>query len=76
MFFLSKILFLNENVPIFKKNALRLVRPYSGTISFQTGTGLQKSTTRVLSCCKSKAIFKTQNKFSNDFRFRSDLGLV
>lgn len=76
MFFLSKILFLNENVPIFKKNALRLVLPYSGTISLQTRSKLQKTLKEVLNCYKLQVIFNSQIKLCNNFRFKDPVPQV
>lgn len=65
--FLNRIDILKEMVPTVEKRLLRLVVPYLGTISRQTTTKLQKSTT----CCKLKVIFKSQTKLCNDFHLLS-----
>ena len=60
---------VKEKVPKVKKEPLRLVLPYLGTLSLQTKTKLQKSIKRVLKCCKLKVIFKGQNKLCNNICF-------
>ena len=57
--FLNRIHILKEKVPTVEKKPLRLVLPYSGTISLQTRTKLQKSIKGVLNCCKLQVIFKS-----------------
>ena len=49
---------------------MQLVLLYLGTISLQTKTKLQNSIKGVLNCCKLQVIFKSQNKFWNNFRFK------
>ena len=66
--FLKRTHILKEMVPTVEKRLLRLVVPYLGTISRQTRTKLQKSTT----CCKLKVIFKSQTKLCNDFHLLSE----
>ena len=67
---LNRIYILKEKVPTVEKKPLRLVLPHLGTISLQTRTKLQKSIKVVLNCCKLQVIFKSQDKLSNNFRFK------
>ena len=71
--FLKRIHILKEKVPAVEKKPLRLALPYLGTISLQIRTKLQKSIKGVINCCKLQVIFKSQNKFYNNFRFKNSV---
>ena len=68
--FLNRIHILKGMAPIVEKKHLRLVLPYLGTILLQTRNTLQKSIKGLLNCFKLQVIFKSHNKFCNNFRFK------
>ena len=60
----------SKKVPTVEKKPLRLVLPYSGTMSLQTRSKLQKTFKEVLNCYKLQVIFNSQIKLCNNFWFK------
>ena len=71
--FLDKKYSIKTTVYDVPKMELTVVLPFLGNISYITKTQLNKTLSRYLKFCKLRVIFKTNNRFSNYFRFKDKI---